>query len=1105
MTALAKTLHADVVLALDERSARQVSSEIEGHIGDSANRSGDAFNRTLGSKIAGGARDAGQSAGRELRAGITSGIDDAVRQYTSSLGVIGNAGNAAFSTIRSSAGMAALGVAGIGVAAVAVGKQLYDLGAQWDDIADGITGRTGKMGDELDGIVESVKKVGQTTAVSLGDIGNIAGGVSQSLHLTGDDLTRMTEQVASLQQVTGQAVDTKQLGKTFRLFDIDGVEGQIDALNHLLTMSQDTDVPINSLLTTMQQAGKTAQQFGLDFGQTAGLLGAFEDAGLDAEKTSTGLSLALKNLAKDGQDPVTGLQQTVTEIQRLHDAGQETAAINLATSTFGKGYVDFLNAIESGNLDVEKLHTALTSLGDDDAIDKQKKATEDWHEEWVKLKNTFSSALAPAASGFFGMVNDWLTRTTQPLKDFADTMDRIKTQGWGAGFHSDFTGPNGYQWPGLGGGPGASAARRGDRQPPGTTTPGLLQQGLDYSGFQSGWNDRTPGNKASGPKLPDAPVLPYDTSLPPGFAGLPQTSSIVAAEQAWMDARHTLAEKNARVTQLESDANAKAEDIQKARNDVINAQQAQQQAELRLNDARQSLYDKANKQLSSYADQMGDIGAKLDNDFGISKGLPGIAENLFKFLANLAAAPIEGMLGAIGKANPNEGSGLVGVLAAQGAFGQQYTPGAIAAAQAVKSGSSASLTPGGGAPQGAPGGAYSGDAALLANVPAGVYGRWNGDDLTKGLGDCSSAVADLVNLLDGRPTTGGDMATGTEAAWLTSRGFLPGMGGPGDFRVGFNDHHTQATLPGGTPFNWGSDSAAARGGVGGTGADDPAFTEHYYRPVGGGYSPVAASTGVSTTSLGSGGTTPVYVTNWPGGSAALTIPGLSPDPGSPSAASAGGSPIAPTVGGISPTYPALTGPALTNPGLTPAPGGGGGTGPGLPGIGPVPQSAPLGLGQQPPSVGGPGMNVGGGLVGAAEGAAAMAADAFMPGTGALVQMGSQILNKTIEFGGKVAGIGVSEIGDFFSIGDNPRASLGNSWLGRMAGGIAGAKPALPNLAGKKPPDAMTGDQASKPAAGGGQGGNTFNTTVNNNRATEDGTGRDLNRHLEAMTAAPGRQ
>jgi hypothetical protein len=47
----------------------------------------------------------------------------------------------------------------------------------------------------------------------------------------------------------------------------------------------------------------------------------------------------------------------------------------------------------------------------------------------------------------------------------------------------------------------------------------------------------------------------------------------------------------------------------------------------------------------------------------------------------------------------------------------------------------------------------------------------------------------------------------------------------------------QATLPGGTNFNWGSNEAAARGGVGGTGAFDPAFTSHYFRPVGGGGGP----------------------------------------------------------------------------------------------------------------------------------------------------------------------------------------------------------------------------------------------------------------------------
>ena len=112
-------------------------------------------------------------------------------------------------------------------------------------------------------------------------------------------------------------------------------------------------------------------------------------------------------------------------------------------------------------------------------------------------------------------------------------------------------------------------------------------------------------------------------------------------------------------------------------------------------------------------------------------------------------------------------------------------------------------------------------------------------DLTKGLGDCSSSVEDLVNIMDGRPTGGRSMATGNAAEWLTSRGFMPGMGGPGDFRVGFRNGgpaggHMQATLPGGTPFNWGSDSSAANRGIGGTGAFDPSFTDHYYRPAGGG-------------------------------------------------------------------------------------------------------------------------------------------------------------------------------------------------------------------------------------------------------------------------------
>jgi hypothetical protein len=125
------------------------------------------------------------------------------------------------------------------------------------------------------------------------------------------------------------------------------------------------------------------------------------------------------------------------------------------------------------------------------------------------------------------------------------------------------------------------------------------------------------------------------------------------------------------------------------------------------------------------------------------------------------------------------------------------------------------------------------DSTLLAGVPAGSYsqpgsGAW---DLTKGLGDCSSAIEDLINIMQGRGTSGRAMSTGNEAQWLSEHGFLPtNQPMPGTFQVGWNDHHTQATLPGGTNFNWGSNAAAAKGGVDGAGAWDPAFTQHYYLP-----------------------------------------------------------------------------------------------------------------------------------------------------------------------------------------------------------------------------------------------------------------------------------
>ena len=137
-----------------------------------------------------------------------------------------------------------------------------------------------------------------------------------------------------------------------------------------------------------------------------------------------------------------------------------------------------------------------------------------------------------------------------------------------------------------------------------------------------------------------------------------------------------------------------------------------------------------------------------------------------------------------------------------------------------------------------PGGFNQG--AILGRVPAGRYVTADefkiGDpktlgDLTLGLGDCTSAIEDLVNMIEGKPTAGRSMWTGTADAWAAEHGFIPtDKPVPGTFQIGFNSGHMQATLPNGDAFNWGSDAAARQRGLdGGQGAWFDGATKHYYK------------------------------------------------------------------------------------------------------------------------------------------------------------------------------------------------------------------------------------------------------------------------------------
>lgn len=530
-----------------------------------------------------------------------------------------------------------------------------------------------------------------------------------------------------------------------------------------------------------------------------------------------------------------------------------------------------------------------------------------------------------------------------------------------------------------------------------------------------------------------------------GPAGPVDAQQVFDAESSLLRAKNNLEQDRLKVIQLEQKGNADQLELLRAKNQVQEDERAYTSAQMKLAEAQRGTV----KKMRGFTDEMGEIGAKLDADFGASKGLGGLAENLVKLAANLTFAPMMGQLSAIAAANPSKGGyGMMGILGAQGVFGPQFTGIAQDSSYAASGMGPAAIRPGVG---------FGGDAALLAGIPAGRYETpqdpavW---DLTKGLGDCSSAVEDLVNIMDGRPTGGRQMSTGNAAEWLTQHGFLPGSM-PGAFNVGFNPSHMQATLPGGTNFNWGSNSAAAQRGMdGGQGAFDPSFTSHFYRPMSGG--------------------------------SGMTVP--SPAPASPAAPAR--------------SYAPLSDAANANPGLTnPIPLGGGTGGMTGPAQGLSPSGQQYG-GVTPASgsgKGGVGMTPGGTLD-TAIGMAASGLDLLAPGAGQAAQTGIKLANRAIQYGGQVAGIGVQGLMDtFLPTGGSELAN--KSWITKIVGGIAGAAPALPNMAGKS--TAPQNQNQEDPNAPKNQGGNTTNITVNNNRATEAGTGRDIAYHQQAQNQAPG--
>lgn len=315
-------------------------------------------------------------------------------------------------------GPGALAVGGAIVAGVvAVGKELYDLGARFDEVEDTIRVGTGATGDALEGLVDVAHGVATTIPTSFEQAGTTVADVNTRLGLTGDTLQTVASQYLEAGRILGTEVDIAGTSAAFSAFGIEG-EAVSGALDELFQVSQATGVGMNELAASAQKNAGAMQEFGFGFADSVRMIGVFDKAGIDADATLGAMQKGLLGMAKPGEDMRATFQRVTGEIKGYIDAGDSAAALNEAKSIFGaKGATQMIQAIQTGVLSMDDLTAATGQTGD--TILGVGQETMDAAEKWEILKNRGLEALEPLASGVFGLVGDALGG----LLDWLDTAD----------------------------------------------------------------------------------------------------------------------------------------------------------------------------------------------------------------------------------------------------------------------------------------------------------------------------------------------------------------------------------------------------------------------------------------------------------------------------------------------------------------------------------------------------------------------------------------------------------------------------------------------------------------------------------------------------------
>ena len=338
---------------------------------------------------------------QKRHADTLNGTASASKNAASGITQVGDASDATAGRVRafSLGAVAGAGLAMLADKAVEAVKFIAEIGETFEVVRSKIQLSTGASGAALEGLTESVKNVAKGSPASIGVISERMTQLYQRTGLTGESLETLTKQVNKAGAALGQDLDIRTISQSMAAFGVQGKD-MSGVLDDMFRVARSTGVGMNELAGSVIRAAPSLQEFGFSLSDSVSLVGNLDKAGIDATSVLGTFGKGLVSIAKAGQAPQDAFKGVTKEIEGFLAAGDTGAAVNVAGKIFGtKGAVQFVNAVKSGQLNMEQLN-GTTKIAGDSIMDAEG-ATVTFAKVWGLFKNNVIIALEPLATRFF--------------------------------------------------------------------------------------------------------------------------------------------------------------------------------------------------------------------------------------------------------------------------------------------------------------------------------------------------------------------------------------------------------------------------------------------------------------------------------------------------------------------------------------------------------------------------------------------------------------------------------------------------------------------------------------------------------------------------------